>query len=203
MTGPMQTMLRMCVTALMLVTGVASNAISAEVPELTADGWHTWRVSTTEVGADQCCFEWYSGEARRTACDLDSRHVSFGSSDSVVDESAMIQIYALVQDGDVSKIRALSSQCPVTTKGDVIDMGVVESDDSIRWLERFVAPRTKMSTHALAAISVHGGTNSLNMLVDVAQHDASLENRKDAIFWLVQTESEQAFAYIERLLGDI
>jgi hypothetical protein len=187
----------------MLVTGVASNAISAEMPELAVDGWHTWRVSTTEVGADQCCFEWYSGEARRTACDLDSRRVSFGFSDSVADESALIQIYALVQDGEVTKIRALSSQCPVTTKTEIADMGIVESDDSIRWLEKFVTPRTKMSTHALAAISVHGGTNSLNMLVDVAQHDASLENRKNAIFWLVQTESEQAFAYIERLLGDI
>ena len=82
-------------------------------------------------------------------------------------------------------------------------MGIVESDDSIRWLEKFVAPRTKMSTHALEAISVHGGTNSLNILVDFARRDVSLENRKDAIFWLVQTESEQAFAYIERLLGDI
>jgi hypothetical protein len=193
----------MRVIALMLVTSVASDAASAEMPVLAADGWHTWRVSATEIGADRCCFEWYSGEARRTACDLDSRHVSFGSSDSVIDESAMIQIYALVQGGDVSKIRALSSQCPVTTNTDVIDMGIVESDDNIRWLERFVAPRTKMSTHALAAISVHGGTNSLNMLVDVAQHDASLENRKDAVFWLVQTESEQAFAYIEQLLSDI
>lgn len=192
----------MRVIALILVTSVASDAASAEMPVFTADGWHTWRVSATEIGADRCCFEWYSGEARRTACDLDSRHVSFGSSDNVIDESAMIQVYALVQDGDVSKIRALSSQCPVTTKTDVADMGFVESDDSIRWLENFVAPRTKMSTHALAAISVHGGANSLNMLVDVAQHDTSLENRKDAVFWLVQTESEQAFAYIERLLGD-
>jgi hypothetical protein len=115
----------------------------------------------------------------------------------------MIQIYALVQGGEVTKIRTLSSQCPVTANAEIADMGIMESDDSIRWLEKFVTPRTKMSTHALAAISVHGGTNSLNMLVDVAQHDASLENRKDAIFWLVQTESEQAFAYIERVLGDI
>ena len=196
-------LLKMRFATLVLVTSVACNAAFAEMPELAADGWHTWRVSATEIGADRCCFEWYSGEARRTACDLDSRHVSFGSSDSVVDESAMIQIYALVQDGGVSKIRALSSRCPVTTKTDVIDMGIVESDDSIRWLEKFVAPRTKLSTHALAAISVHGGTNSLNILVDFARRDVSLENRKDAIFWPGQTESEQAFAYIERLLGDI
>ena len=196
-------MLGMRLIALMLVTSIAIDAASAEMPALAADGWHTWRVSTTNIGADQCCFEWYSGKARRTACNLDNRHVSFGSSDIIVDESAMIQIYALVQGGDVSKIRALSSQCPVTTKTNVIDMGIVESDDSIRWLERFVAPRTKMSTHALAAISVHGGTNSLNLLVNVMQHDASLENRKDAVFWLVQTESEQAFAYIEQLLSDI
>ncbi len=196
-------MLKMRVVTLVLVTSVACNAAFAEMPELTTDGWHTWRVSTTEIGADRCCFEWYSGEARRTACDLDSRRVSFGFSDSVVDESAMIQIYAQVQDGEVTKIRALSSQCPVTAKAEIVDLGLVASDDSIRWLERFVAPRTNVSTHALAAISIHGGTNSLNMLVDVVQHDASLENRKDAVFWLVQTESEQAFAYIERLLGDI
>jgi hypothetical protein len=196
-------LLKMRVVTLVLVTTVACNAAFAEMPELAADGWHTWRVSTTEIGADRCCFEWYSGEARRTACDLDSRRVSFGFSDSVADESAMIQIYAQVQGGEVTKIRALSSQCPVTAKAEIVDLGLVASDDSIRWLERFVAPRTKVSTHALAAISVHGGTNSLNMLVDVVQHDASLENRKDAVFWLVQTESEQAFAYIERLLGDI
>lgn len=192
----------MRVATLVLVTSVACNAAFAEMPELTADGWHTWRVSTTAIGADRCCFEWYSGEARRTACDLDSRRVSFGFSDSVVDESAMIQIYAQVQGGEVTKIRALSSQCPVTANAEIVDMGIVQPNDSIQWLEKHVAPRTNMSMHALAAISVHGGANSLNMLVDVAQHDASLENRKDAIFWLIQTESEQAFAYIEQVLGD-
>jgi len=189
--------------ALMLFAIVANDSASAETPDYSTDGWHTWGVPATENVGDWCCIEWYSGEARRTACDLDSNRISYGSSDRVVDESEQTQIYALVQGGEATKIRALSSQCPVTTTTDIIDLGIVESNDSVEWLERYVAPRTKMSTHALAAISIHDGASPLDLLVSIAQHDANLENRKDAIFWLVQTESERAFTYIERLLSDI
>jgi hypothetical protein len=182
---------------------IASESAAAEVPDFSADGWHTWRVPAFESTGDWCCIEWYSGEARRTACDLDSNRVSYGSSDSIVDESGQIQIYALVQGGEATKIRALSSQCPVMTTTDIIDLGIVESNDSVKWLEQYVAPRTKMSTHALAEISIHDGPGPFDLLVSIAQHDASLENRKDAVFWLVQTESQQAFAFIEQLLTDI
>lgn len=188
--------------AMACIACLVSPSVSAAVPDLNANGWHTWRVTAKANASDWCCFSWNSGRSTRKSCDLDGRNISYSSSDEddfVVDE---MQIYAYTQAGKVTKIRALSARCPVNTKTEITDLGTVEADDSVDWLEQFVDPRSKLSTHVMAAISTHNGDHPTDVLMDIVRNSSNLKSRKDAIFWLVQSKSDQAYQYIERLLSE-
>ena len=56
---------------------------------------------------------------------------------------------------------------------------------------------------ALAAISRHSGKYAFQVLAEVVESNANDEFREEAIFWMVVSESEDSFAYIDRLImGD-
>jgi len=188
----------LCV-AIVLLTAFASETFSAAIDGIGADGWHTWRVEAGENAADWCCYVWNSGNAERTGCDLDGSRSGYSSSDDRSSLAPHIQIYTLMSNGNVLKIRTLSSQCPVTTRTEIFDLGIVENDDSVGWLAQYVAPRSELSSDALAAMSAH--ENSFDAIVSVIE-DRELDEdiRRQALFWLVESKSEQGFEYIERLL---
>jgi hypothetical protein len=53
------------------------------------------------------------------------------------------------------------------------------------------------------AISRHSGNYAFQVLAEVVESDADRDFREEAIFWMVVSESEDAFAYIDRLImGD-
>jgi hypothetical protein len=71
-----------------------------------------------------------------------------------------LQVYALIESGRPSKFRVRgSSICYSNFKFDVeaTDLGRVEADDSVAWLQGFIRPAGDLSSDAIIAISLHAG----------------------------------------------
>ena len=71
-----------------------------------------------------------------------------------------LQVYALVESGKPVKFRVRShSVCYSNFRFDVeaIDLGVVDTEQSIVWLQSFILPTGDLSTEAIIAISLHAG----------------------------------------------
>jgi hypothetical protein len=181
----------------MLIVCLAGNAAFAALDNITDDGWHTWRVAAAEAAPNWCCFIWNGGNVQTRSCNLDSRHINYGSADADAAGVGEMQLYALIADGHVTMLRTLSPQCHVTSRSVITDLGLVAGNESVTWLEQHIAPHTKVSTHALAAISVHAGSAPLDLLVDVARGDDNFDNRKNAIFWMAEVRGADAESQIE------
>jgi HEAT repeat protein len=174
--------------------------MAAALDALAADGLYRWRVAATDDAPSWCCFRWTGGSAVDCECDLDSRHVNYGSSDDIIGSSGEMQIYARIESGKVVRIRALSPHCAVTSQLEVTDLGVVDVDESLAWLEASVTPAASISSDALAAIAVHKGNAALRFLVDTAEGGPTLELRKEAAFWMSQARISEAAGELERLM---
>jgi len=166
------------------------------------DGWHTWRVAALDDAPDWCCYDWNAGQATRKACNLGSKHINYGHSNEQASAPEFMQMYALIDDGRIARLRTLSPRCEVESNDTLTDLGIVETDTSVRWLEEEIAPRSDLSPHALAAISVHEGAAAKNTLEDVARRGRDLENRKDAVFWMAQSRIADSGSTVRELMRD-
>ena len=83
---------------------------------------------------------------------------------------------------------------------EISDLGSVSADDSIDWLRPYITAKSDVASDALAAISRHSGNYAFQVLAEVVESNADYEFREEAIFWMVMSETENAFAYIDRLI---
>ena len=161
------------VTALMVVACLGNETIASSVLNINADGWYTWRAPAVENS-----------------------------------ETREIQIYVLIEAGQTSKIALPGWHCRSGNKLDTInaeikDLGSVSADDSIDWLRRHIKAESDIASDALAAISQHAGNYAFQVLTEVVESDADDDFRQEAIFWMVVSETDDAFVYIDRLImGD-
>lgn len=190
---------------LILAANLAPNLTLATELNPPQDGWVAWQVSAISDAPDWCCYDWQGKQAVKQVCNLDSRHINYGGSHqddgSVTDEAVdQMQIYAFMKDGQPEKIRALSSSCPVKTQTAITDIGSVAINDSVDWLANHITPHSDISTHALAAVAVHAGDKSRNILVNTAQNDTSTKNRMHAVFWMGQVRALDTEKEIKQLM---
>ncbi len=175
---------------------------TAQFAAPTNNGWHVWQVQGSEDGANACCYRWRNGTASRQGCDLDGGH---GSSIIVGDcdlEGDQVNVYVRINAGKVTKIRALTSNCPVTTRTRLNDLGVASNSASVAWLLEQVDAETRVSEDAIAAISIHAGDAAFTALTSLVEdRDRDKELREHALFWLAQSNSDEAFSYLDRLLS--
>ena len=71
-----------------------------------------------------------------------------------------LQVYALIESGSPTKFRVRgSSLCYRNFRFnvDANDLGVIETDESIAWLQGFIRPAGDLSSDAIIAISLHAG----------------------------------------------
>lgn len=180
----------------------ADHEAAAELPGNSADGWHTWTVTGADSANGGCCFSWRGGVAQSNGCHLDGRHITQGLGNDCISESGRLQIYALLDAGKAIEVRALSPQCSVTADSEIADLGEVSPDQSIAWLEQLLNVRGDLRLDAMAAISAHNTTQSVDALVRVIENrKISRNDREHALFWLVQSDSDQAFHYLDRMLA--
>ena len=178
---------------------VASPAL-AELPDGSADGWHTWRVSAVTDLPEWCCYTWSGGRASAGSCDLDSSRGGWGSSHDRSESTGQVQLYALVDDGRASRLRALSPRCPVTSATEIRDLGVADVDASVAWLAPYL--ETDLASDAIAGIAAHAGASARDLLVETARAGASGDAREESVFWMAQLRIDETADEIRRLMID-
>ncbi|MGH8193393.1 MAG: HEAT repeat domain-containing protein [Woeseiaceae bacterium] len=191
---------RLVTVALALIAWPCGESMAAALDALGTGGVYTWRVAATDDAPPWCCVCWMSRSPVARACDLDGRHSNYSAGDERPAPNGEMQIYALIESGKTQRIRVLHPQCAVTSRRDIVDLGVVEVDESLAWLEDHVTPATSLSSDALAAIAVHRGAAALRFLVDTADAGPTMELRKEAAFWMSQARISEAAGELERLM---
>ena len=159
---------------LMLLIGTLAwnQPSSAEILPANANGWHTWQVDEVGPVARMCCFSWRRGAPRQADCDLDGHNISLANESNCASEPGVVKIYARMKNGVPVNIRVLSSECPVTAEGTITDHGLVSVAENIYWFRRVIEnPRLDMDV------------------------------REEALFGLVQSESDAVFEYFDALLA--
>lgn len=171
--------------------------ISAHSAELAAtDGWQAWQVTAVENAPDLCCYEWHGEQPERQVCKLDKRVRGFSTHEVRSSEPGELTIYAWVQDQQIHYLRALSSDCPVHSDREIVRLGPIDNATSISLLKPLLRRNHKMMDHALAAIAFHHGNEAFRILQQRAQAGDTLEQKKQALFWLAQSRITQARDYL-------
>lgn len=162
----------------LLMYGVLLSAVAwsgnsaAEVLPAGTDGWHTWQVDEPSASTKMCCITWKHGDRSRGGCDLDGSTISFSDGGNCAAAPGTIQIYVRLQNGSPKDIRVLSSNCPVTTQATVTDHGLISAVENMSWFRGII-------------------------------EDRSIANdvREEALFALVVSSSDAAYAYLDKLLS--
>ena len=156
---------------LLMGAAVLNSATADEILQPKADGWHTWQVDEPDVSSEMCCFTWKRGDDSRKGCNLDGHSIAFSDSGDCAVAPGTIQIYVRLDDGKPTDIRVLSSNCPVSTESEVADHGLISVGESLAWFRSIIEDQ--------------------RLDIDI---------REEALFGLVQSESDAAFDYIDSLL---
>lgn len=188
--------------ALLFLLLVNAAASSADLPGSDVDGWHTWRVEVVDAAPELCCFAWNSGVATKKRCNLDGRRGGFSSTNDSHFPSDAVQIYASMSAGAATRIRVLSSQCPVSSDSPITDLGTVAVGDSVAWLQRYIVPHAEVSDEAITAVALHAGDAARRLLVATAKSDTNEENREAAIFWMAQVRIDETAAVLREIMLD-
>ncbi len=162
---------RAIIAALLCLASFSSQAANS-LPFRLDDGWHTWQVDEASATNEVCCFGWQHGKSARSGCDLDGRNMSFTNSGDCAAAPGNLQVYARINDGKPVEIRVLSSNCPVSAKTEVVDLGLVSAQNNLSWFRKIIEDRSLYK-----------------------------KMREDALFALVMSKSEVAYAYLDQLLS--
>ena len=162
---------RLLLAVLLIAAGISSPTRAAEPLGLADDGWYTWRVASVEEFEEE-------------------------------------EFFVMIKSGEASKIQIIGRWCNSWGRSvrsernlpEAIDLGFVDTDASIDWFEQYIGKRSDLSSDALAAISQHEGSRAVQIMIDIVESDAHMDVREEAVFWMAQSGSQEAFDYIDRLL---
>jgi hypothetical protein len=78
----------------------------------------------------------------------------------------------------------------------------VTTAESINWLRREIYENGTEADEAIMTLSFHRGAQALGALFEILEDtDLRHDAREQALFWLVQTDSDEAYAYLDKLLN--
>ena len=184
---------------LFLVAIVDSESGAADLFDAQESGWHAWRVKSNSTTTTRCCYNWAIGQPSITSCDLDGRRsVSFRRNDQQTDIGE-VQIYVFLAKGAAEKIVTLSPQCEVSSTTSILDLGIIDNQTSINWLQPYVSADEDLAEDALSSIAAHNGGIS-ELIETVEDHAMSLDIREQALFWMIQSDTDDAFDYVSNLI---
>ena len=145
---------------------------TAKGPGTLDDGLHTWQVEGT-TDVQSCCYGWRHGKVAKGGCQIDRSSVSVSINGDCAAGPGAAQVYVRVSGGVPVGVWVFSSACPVTAEDEILDHGIVSAGDSVDWFRSVIEGR-----------------------------DVEQDVREKALFALVQTESDAAFRYLDRLLTE-
>jgi len=117
-------------------------------------------------------------------------------------DGSELQVYAFTKSGQAVELRVRSnSVCWDNFEIEANDLGVVETDQSIAWLQRLIKPNSDLSSDAIMAISQHAGDLPVEILIGIVRTGTDQALREEALFWLAQSDNDAAFKELDRLLS--
>jgi hypothetical protein len=118
-------------------------------------------------------------------------------------DGSELQVYASIKSDRPVRIRIRSnSVCWDDFKVDAQDLGPIDALQSITWLRRYIAPQSDLSSDALMAISQHAGELPVQILGDIVKTGTDRDLRGEALFWLAQSDNDDAFLLLDSLLSN-
>lgn len=112
-----------------------------------------------------------------------------------------LQIFVSIERGNPVQLRVRGdSICSGHFEVEATDLGVVDVNQSIGWLQRYIEPRSELGSEALMVVSLHSGDRPVAILADIVKSGSDRKIREEALFWLAQSDSDEAFVVIDRLL---
>ncbi|MBL8525793.1 MAG: HEAT repeat domain-containing protein [Betaproteobacteria bacterium] len=209
MSTPVQVNLRPLIGAALLFAAAATAAGQCAALDLPRDGWVSWQVPAVDGAPAWCCFGDWRDTDQKGICQLDEKDYGYGNRGRD-DSATAVRIYARFEAGTLKKLRALDNACPVNAASTIKPLENISADDSARWIAKLVVPRTtekrsaenRLNGDALAALAMHRGNVARDSLTNIARKDASIENRKDALFWATQVRGVEGIDIVSPSLFD-
>jgi HEAT repeats len=166
--------------------------------------WVGWSVPAVPTAHGVCCF---GKDAKNRGCSLADRDNSWGTSDTWKnDGSTVLYVLVEVKDGAPSRVRVVSSDCPVDgAQCRLVWLGPVDPAASIAALDRLLDTKGKkdaLSEPTVAAIAYHESAGA-DAVLERRAFDRSLskDSRKSAIFWAGVARREAGYRLLERVLS--
>ena len=154
--------------------------------------------------AVRCCGIWTSGKLTSSGCNLDTGRSTRIRNDLATSDE--VQVYVKSEAGKVVEIRAFSPQCPVESEHEIYDLGLVDNAESVALLSPYTTSGTDLADEgivdeAIAAIAAHAGPEAFAALTTLVENRRlDMDIREQALFWLAQSDSDEAFDYLTALL---
>lgn len=185
----------------LLLFALTGAPLAAAEISFAQDGWYHWEVPAGAGGRKACCYNFRSGDIQRVECGLGDSGDGMVLDDDCDVHSDTMRVYVEVRDGRVREIQPLSSACPVRSGQRIHSIEDVSTGDSIDWLMGQVENNRAIAEEAVMTISFHSERHALQALVALLEDSGrSMHTREQALFWMVQSGSDEAFAYLDRLL---
>lgn len=212
MSGPR----RVAAFGLLLAVSTIGAAASADplAEARRSAGWVSYGVPATR-DAGPCCYEsWRRGEPRRRACrlDRDERDGFYGTIDGTIGDGKrapqavlrpVLTMYLRFERGAVRELLAVGGDCPVDAGREAVRAleGVTPEASATLLLELIEAAHEDLADEALHALIQHErvGTDALLALARDGRRAPAA--RRQALFWLGQSDDPRAMAEIERILS--
>lgn len=176
-------------------------------------GWVSYAVPSTR-DAGPCCYEsWRRGEPRRRACrlDRDERDGFYGTIDGANDAGKrtpqaalrpVLTMYLRFERGAVRELLVVGGDCPVDAGRATVRAleGVTPEASAALLLQLVEGAHEDLADEALHALIQHErvGTDALLALARDSRRAPAA--RRQALFWLGQSDDPRAMAEIERIL---
>jgi hypothetical protein len=188
------------VVVLLVSCAAVAGRSDSVLDESLQEGWNTWRVISNDAYRKSCCYLWNMGKRTAKICDVDAAVTAISTTRDAASEGVEIQVYVRIESGRASRILMLSPQCPAQALSPINDLGLIAAESSIVWLQTYVLSRGDVAEQALGAIAGHSG--GVGELIVVAEDQRlPMVMRERALFWMVQSNSDDAFDYVAMLLS--
>lgn len=160
------------ISGALLAAVIWSGSSSGAILPGNADGWYTWQIEAPDASTTMCCYSRLGANDPQPGCDLDSRNLSFSNNVDCTSVPGDVQVYVRMVKGIPTAIRVLSSNCPATAASSIEDHGLVSAAENVSWFKTVIEDR--------------------RLDKDV---------REAALFALLQSNSDEAYVYIDNLLS--
>lgn len=209
MSTPAQVNLRPLIGAALVFAAAATAAGQCAAMDLPRDGWVSWQVPAVDGAPAWCCFGDWRDTEQKGICQLDEKDFGYGNRGR--DDSAkQVRLYARFEGGTLKKLRTLDAACPVNAASVIKPLSNITSAESARWVVAQVRPHSgekrsaenRLSGDALAALAMHQGDIARDALTGIARKDASIENRRNALFWAAQVRGAEGIDIVAPSLFD-